>query len=116
MKKYFNAVSLSYIFVLFFVFSSFGQETKPQMIETKKETSSLEFGQTVERAIAGGERHIYKLRLDQNQFIKIELEQTNCDVILSLSSPEKVNVFEFKDDNLRNGPEVQTAAVETAGE
>lgn len=76
----------------------------------------LDFGQTVEREITGGVRHTYKIRLLQNQFVRIEADQKNCDIILSLQSPDNLNIFEYKDDNYRNGAEVQTAGVLVAGE
>lgn len=101
---------------LFFAFSCFGQNHGLTVAETKPEVQTLEFGQKVERDIVGGERHLYKIKLGENQFVKIEAEQTNCDIVLSMQSPEKINVFEFKDDNHRNGSEVQTAAVAVTGE
>jgi CHAT domain-containing protein len=118
MKK--NSSSLICVLVLSFALSCFGQNhslpTADMKSVVRTETQTLAFGQTIERDIAGGERHSYKINLSANQFVKIEAEQKNCDVMLTLQSPENVNVFEYKDDNYQNGAEVQTAAVTAAGE
>jgi CHAT domain-containing protein len=116
MKRNLNSLIYSYAFVLLFIFSCFGQNNVPPVADAKTEELTLEFGQTVEREIAGGARHDYKIKLAQGQFIKIEAEQNNCDIMLALKSPEKINIFEYKDDNYQNGKEIQTAAVESAGE
>lgn len=102
--------------VLLFVISCLGQVHHLPASEVKAEIQTLEFGQTVERDVATGDRHIYKIKLSQNQFIKIQALQTGCDIMLALQSPENVNIFEYKDDNYQNGSETQTAAVARAGD
>lgn len=102
--------------VLLFVFSCFGQDHGIPVSAARAEVQTLEFGQIIERDISGLERHSYKIKLNQNQFVKIEAAQNNCDVILSLESPENINIFEYKNDNSQNGPEIQTAAVVVKGE
>lgn len=75
----------------------------------------LEHGTPIKRTISGGQRHIYKVELSSGQFIKVEATQQNCDIMLALEAPDKTSIFEFKDDNFRNGTETQTAAVSAAG-
>ncbi len=116
MKKLSGYFILSFGFVLIFLFSVPAQNHAVKDISSVENTSQIEFGQSIEREISGGQKHFYKLNLNAGEFVKIELQQKNCDVILSLQSPEKINIFEFKDDNFRDGNEMQTAAVEVSGE
>lgn len=116
MKSFLSLAVSSVSLFLFFSFQIFAQSHNATISAQVAEMPLLSFGQTFEKEISNGEKHFYKLNLKQNQFVKIEVLQTDCDVILSLQSPEKINVFEFKNENEPNGAEYQTAAVETAGE
>lgn len=116
MKKFLRFSVYSLVFVSFFGFQIFAQTHNPTVSAQNNEIPLLGFGQTFEKEISLGEKHSYKLNLTQDQFVKIEVLQTDCDVMLALYSPEKINVFEFKNENEANGAEFQTAAVETAGE
>lgn len=86
--------------------------------ETEKnvEITNIEFGQTIEREMVGGQTHSYKLKLNAGDFVKISVEQRNCDVILVLRNAQQTNIFEYKDDNFRNGLDEQTAAAEVSGD
>ena len=112
-----NGSRSTYILGIIFscAISILGQTHSAPMTGMSTEATKLEIGTPVERSMSGGERHLYKIELSENQFIKVEASQTNCDIILALDSPTKAALFEFKDDNFRNGSEVQTAAVQTAG-
>ncbi len=116
MKKLSGYFVLSFGFLTVFLFSVAAQNHAMKDVSSLENVSQIEIGQTIEREISGGEKHFYKLKLNAGEFVKIETLQKNCDVILSLHSPEKINIFEFKDDNFRNGLETQTAAVEVSGE
>lgn len=108
MKKSINFAA----FVLFLssVFSTFGQTISA----SKTEMPVLEFGQIVEREIAGGTRHDFKIILAKNQFVKIEAEQAGCDVIFALYSGED-NFFDVNNSSI-DGVETSTAAIEKYGE
>ncbi|MCD9186386.1 MAG: CHAT domain-containing protein [Pyrinomonadaceae bacterium] len=116
MKKILRFSVYSFFIILFVSFRISAQTHNPTASAQNSEIPLLVSGQTFEKEISNGEKHLYKLSLKQNQFVKIEVLQTGCDVMLSLQSPEKINVFEFKNENEPNGAEFQTAAVETAGD
>ncbi|MCY7375715.1 MAG: CHAT domain-containing protein [Pyrinomonadaceae bacterium] len=108
MKK--NISRLIYVFVLSFALPCFGQNSNPP----KTEMPALEFGQTVEREIAGGKRHDYKISLANNQFVKIEAEQIGCDVIFALYTDDG-NFFDVNNSTV-DGVETSIAAVEKSGD
>ncbi len=111
MKRNLSKVIYGCVFVLSFVFSCFGQNNSP-----KTEDPTLEFGQTIEREIAGGGRHDYKLKLSQGQFVRVEAEQINCDLIFALYSYTADENFFDVNNSSPNGIESATAAVSKDGE
>jgi tetratricopeptide (TPR) repeat protein len=56
--------------------------------QTKDEILPLEPGQTVEREIAGGQRHTYQIALQAGQFARFVIEQKGVDVVLALIGPD----------------------------
>jgi len=45
-------------------------------------------GQSVEREIAGGESHTYKITLESGQFMRVMVQQKGIDLMLALASPQ----------------------------
>ncbi|MEZ5428716.1 MAG: CHAT domain-containing tetratricopeptide repeat protein [Pyrinomonadaceae bacterium] len=116
MRGIYRSLAFGLFSVLFFL-SAVGAQHDASAPAPAGEYPQIDFGQTVEREISGGQKHVFRLDLNAGEFVRIEVEQTDCDVILSFQSPEEnVNLFEYKDDNFRNGPESQTVAIEKGGQ
>jgi tetratricopeptide (TPR) repeat protein len=62
--------------------------------QTKQDTQSLESVQPVEREIAGGQTHTYRIRLKAGQFLHVLVEQKGIDVALALTSPDGKQLIE----------------------
>lgn len=86
-----------------------------QLKKDNAEVQSLEFGQIIEREISAMEKHRYQIKLDANQFIKIEVAEKKADVVISLRSPDNVNLLEFREPESVNGTKSVQAAVEETG-
>jgi len=56
--------------------------------QTTDEARYLEPGQNINREIAGGESHIYQIRLQAGQFVRVVVEQRGIDVKLALAGPD----------------------------
>ena len=76
-----------------------GQETK------------LEPGKVVEREIAGGESHIYRISLTAGQFARFRLEQRAIDATLILTAPDGKPVVEM---SLTRAGEEESLSLEAA--
>jgi len=71
-------------------------------------------GQSVERAIAGGESHTYQINLAAGQFVRFRLEQRAIDCVMTLTAPDGKQLREM---NLTPAGDEESVsfAVETAG-
>ncbi|HEX4946063.1 MAG TPA: tetratricopeptide repeat protein, partial [Blastocatellia bacterium] len=71
-------------------------------------------GQTLEPTISGRQTHTYRLTLQTGQFVHFDVEQTSCDVALTLTAPDgkkrEVNLTPF------GLPEILSEEIATAGE
>jgi CHAT domain-containing protein len=101
------------ILIIFLCFSVEGQHQLPK--EKSDDIQPLSFGQSIEREISPMQKHRYQIRLEANQFIKIEVAEKLCDVVISLRSPDNVNILEYKPANSVNGIKTIQAAVIEAG-
>lgn len=113
MKRNFIESSVANLFlVLVFCLTVCGQHQIAA--ENTDEVKALAFGDQFERAIAPQQKHRYQIKLEANQFIKIEIAEKGCDVVMSLRSPDNVNLLEFVDIQPVNGVKsVQAAVAET---
>ena len=59
-----------------------------------QEVPSLEPGKAVEREIAGGQSHAYRLKLAAGQFLRVAAEQKRIDVVLTLTGPDGKQLVE----------------------
>lgn len=53
-----------------------------------QEVTSLEPGKTIEREIAGGQTHRYRIALQGGPFVHFDVQQTSCDVALTFTAPD----------------------------
>ena len=54
---------------------------------TAEPVRTLEPGQPVERALAAGEIHVYAVRLERGQYLRVAVEQRGIDVLSTLTDP-----------------------------
>lgn len=76
---------MSRTFILFFVIFGLCLSASAQVAP---ETQPLVPGQPVERQIAGGQSHAYRLTLQAGQFVRVVAEQRGIDVKLALAGPD----------------------------
>jgi CHAT domain-containing protein/uncharacterized protein HemY len=56
--------------------------------QAQGDLQQLEAGKAVEREIAGGESHAYRIRLEVGQFLRLVVAQKGIDVALTLAAPD----------------------------
>lgn len=79
------------------------------------DTQSLELGQAVERELAGGQMHSYRIALEAGQFLHVVIEQRGIDVVVTLFGPDGKKLAEVDSPNGAQGPEPVFLVVEAAG-
>jgi CHAT domain-containing protein/Tfp pilus assembly protein PilF len=114
MKKVLTCGFLICGLILSFAAACFGQIHNLQEVSPERKITALEPGQVIEREI--GEPDFYRIKLDAGQFVKIEVEQTDCDVVLMFISPDGQNLQEVRNQTSGRGIETAEAAVTSAGE
>src|SRR5262249_32038291 len=73
--------------------------------EPNQTASILEPGKAIERAMAGGEAHDYKVSLKAGQFLHVVVDQRGIDVVASLFGPDGKRIAEVDSPNGDRGPE-----------
>src|ERR1041384_6470441 len=90
----------------------------PQVIygQTTPEITSLETNKPIERELAGGQKHIYKITFPANQYAKLLVEQRGIDVIVRLLDAEGKVAAEYDYDPRNNGEEPVEMTAKAAGD
>jgi len=65
----------------------------------------LRKGAAIERELAGGERHAYRVRFKSGQFFFAIVDQRGIDVVLRITGPDGEQIAELDSPNGPNGPE-----------
>ena len=76
----------------------------------------LEPGRTIKRELAAGQRHVYRINLGADQFLRAIVEQDGIDVVVRLSGPDGKQITEFDSESRPRGQEPVTLVAEAAGE
>ncbi|MEO8436168.1 MAG: CHAT domain-containing tetratricopeptide repeat protein [Pyrinomonadaceae bacterium] len=79
------------------------------------EVTTLEPGRAVERQMAGGEEHVYKISLTEGQYAKVVVEQRGIDVIVYLRGMDGKVVTFFNSDFRSQGEETVEMVAEASG-
>ena len=115
MKKSFVEMFVGNLAVILLVcLSVVGQHQQKK--EENSELQTLVFGEAIKADISPMEKHRYQIKLEANQFIKIEVAEKSCDVVVSLRSPDNFNILEFRELIPVNGIKTVQAAVEESGD
>lgn len=80
-----------------------------------QEIPVLGVGRTVERELAGGQVHSYRLNLAANQILYVSVEQKGIDVVVKLYAPDGTAVIEVDSPNGDQGPEPVHLILEAGG-
>src|SRR5687768_9955550 len=104
--KFGNLLIFSLLVCLPFRFS-YSQTLEPQPI------TALESGKTVEREIAGGQKHDFQIALEKGQYANISVEQRGIDVLIRVIDSDGKSIAEFDAELRTHGTEtVEIAASE----
>ena len=82
---------------------------------TAGETNSLELGKPIEREIAAGETHSFKLNLTAEQYAHVVVDQRGVDVVVSIFAPNGTRLAQVDMPNGNSGPEPVSLVAETTG-
>src|SRR5262245_36059475 len=82
---------------------------------TQQEAIPLELGKPIERELAGGQSHAYRITLAAGQYLNVVVEQRGIDVVVTLLGPDCKKLIEVDSPNGDQGPEPLKWIVEAAG-
>ena len=79
------------------------------------EVRLLEFGEPIEREMAGGQSHFYQIALTADQYLRVEVAQRGVNVILELFDPAGMKLTEVDNARGKQGSELLTFIAEVSG-
>ncbi|MBX7221615.1 MAG: CHAT domain-containing protein [Blastocatellia bacterium] len=97
----------------FFSVADFSQPIHPSPFV--QSISEVTIGKPVERELAGGQTHSYRLDLAANQFLALEVEQRGIDVTLRLLDPNRKSIKEVNSQKRKRLTEKLRCFTEAAG-
>src|SRR6266511_2133325 len=84
--------------------------------DDEKEARLLEPGKPHRRELAGGQRHVYRIRLAADQFLKAVIEQDGIDVVARLLGLDGKQIMEFDSERRLRGRETVAQVAEGEGD
>jgi CHAT domain-containing protein/Tfp pilus assembly protein PilF len=75
----------------------------------------LDSDKTIERELAKGDRHTYRVMLSANQFLRVMVSQQGIDVVVQLFAPDSKKVMTMDSPNGLDGPETIPVIAQTDG-
>ncbi len=84
--------------------------------EQDQESRLLEPGKPIEREIAGGQSHFYRLTLAEGQYLYVVAEQRGIDLVVVAFGPAGKKLVEMDSPNFSHGPEPVRLIAAVAGE
>jgi CHAT domain-containing protein/Tfp pilus assembly protein PilF len=81
-----------------------------------EEASTLEPGKPIIRNLTGGQRHVYRIKLDVGQLLKGAVEQRGIDVVVRVAGPDGNQLLEFDAESRSQGLESISLEAEATGE
>lgn len=86
------------------------------VVGSAEESRPLRPGTSIEREIAGGERHLYKIAVSPGQFLQAVVEQLGIDVTASICTQDGQRVAEVDRQSGSWGPETISLIAKEGGE
>jgi CHAT domain-containing protein/Tfp pilus assembly protein PilF len=117
--------SFSVILALFLPFGLTATPLLPSVHESAQRKSDggdenevrlLETGKPVKRELAGGQQHLYIIKLGAGQFLKAVVRQEGIDLAVEVSGPDGNRLLEFSAETRRLGREEVPLVAESTGE
>src|SRR5262245_17279545 len=84
--------------------------------QNTQEVSEIEPGEIIERELAGGQSHTYRIRLTEGQYLNAVVEQHGIDVVARLLGPDGKQIGEFDSEIRKKGEETVAQVAEKTGE
>jgi CHAT domain-containing protein len=85
-------------------------------VRSKQDVRTLEPGVPIERELAGGESHIYRVTLGSGQYLHVVVDQRGIDVIVMVLEPDGKKLAEMDSPNGTVGPESVSWIGEVSGD
>jgi CHAT domain-containing protein/Tfp pilus assembly protein PilF len=76
----------------------------------------LALNASIERELAGGQAHLYRIALTAGQYLRVVTEQRGIDVVVTLFGPNGKQFVEVDSPNGTQGPEPVSAIIEVSGD
>jgi len=76
----------------------------------------LKLGAPIEREMAGGEAHTYRVTLASGQYMHVVVDQRGIDVVVTLFGPDGQPIIEMDSPNDTHGPEPVSVIAEVSGD
>jgi CHAT domain-containing protein/tetratricopeptide (TPR) repeat protein len=96
--------------------SAVGEAHPAQREATAQEVRVLEPGKPLERALAGGETHAYRLTLTSGQHLLAVVEQRGIDVVVAVLEPDGKQVANVDSPSRTQGPEPISVVAKVSGD
>jgi CHAT domain-containing protein/Tfp pilus assembly protein PilF len=83
--------------------------------QTASDPPALEVGKPLERELAGGQAHAYRLTLTSGQYLHLIVEQLGIDIVVAVFGPDGGKLAEVDSPNGQHGPEPVSLVAEVPG-
>lgn len=83
--------------------------------QSDDDVHQLELNKPVERKLAGGQSHSYRITLTAGQYLSVVAEQRGIDVVVTLFDPDGKQIVEVDSPNGEQGPEPVFAVAGSSG-
>jgi tetratricopeptide (TPR) repeat protein len=90
------------------------QPEGPSSVQGEKDVRPLGAGKPIERELAGGQAHYYKIMAEAGQYLHLIVDQRGIDVVVALYGPEDKKLIEVDSPNGANGPEPISVIVDAS--
>jgi tetratricopeptide (TPR) repeat protein len=81
----------------------------------EKDVRAIEAGKPINRELAGGQQHVYRIGLGADRFLKVIVDQQGIDVIVQVSGPDGNQILEFDSESRSLGQEEVSLVAEATG-
>jgi CHAT domain-containing protein len=92
-----------------------GMVSPAQEDQQARQLEQLEPGKPIERELAGGQSHSYRVTLDAGQYLRLLVDQRGIDVVVQLLGPDGKLVMRTDSDSRSHGEETVEQVAEAAG-
>src|SRR5215475_8280028 len=87
----------------------------PSRAQDEKDASPLEVGKPIERELAGGRAHYYKIAVEAGQYLHLVIDQKGINVVVALYGPDDKKMVEVDSPNGAYGPESLSVIADASG-